>query len=105
MPARAPLNPDGGPRPPFHLFERVIARVSRYGVTAGDEGEVAQVFPDGSILLEVTERAGATARALLGSLADHRPYARSHSARFTPSEIRRPSLLTCSNLNISRSGG
>ena len=74
---------------PIRVFEQVVARVSRYGVAAGDEGEVTRVFPDGSVEVRVAERPSSMMRARYGSLASRPPFVRYRTATFSRSEIRR----------------
>ena len=76
-------------RGPVRMFERVTARVSRYGIAAGDEGEVTRVFSDGSVEVRVVERPPSMMRARYGSLASRPPFARYRTATFARSEIRR----------------
>ena len=74
---------------PIRMFEQVVARVSRYGVAAGDEGEVTRVFPDGSVEVRTVERPSSMMRAKYGSLANRPPFVKYRTATFTRSEIRR----------------
>jgi hypothetical protein len=78
------------PNPSFRLFERVRVTVSRYGISAGEEGEITRVFGDGSLEVTVTDSPSALDRARLGSLASHPPFAHRRAANFKPDEIKRP---------------
>jgi hypothetical protein len=75
---------------PWHLFERARVLVSRYGVNAGEEGEVTRVLGDGSIEITVTNAPSALDRARLGSLANHPTFAHRRAANFAPEELKRP---------------
>jgi hypothetical protein len=74
---------------PFHVFERVSARVSRFGVQAGEEGEITRIFADGSIELRVAESPSPMLRARYGSLASRPPFVKYRTATFAPTEVRR----------------
>jgi hypothetical protein len=77
-------------RPAFRVFERVRVTVSRYGVSAGEEGEISRVLGDGSVEVTVTDPPSALDRARLGDLVSHPPFAQRRSANFRPEELKRP---------------
>ena len=77
------------PDPSFHLFERVRVTVSRYGINAGDEGEITGILRDGSFEVTVSDTPSAIDRARFGSLASRPPFARRRAANFKPGEIKR----------------
>ena len=78
-----------GTAPHYCRFDRLIAMVDRNGIVAGEVGEVTRVYGDGSVELEIRERADPPTFVLFGLLPNKMPFTRCDHARFAAGEVQR----------------
>jgi hypothetical protein len=68
----------------------VITRVAHYSIRAHEHGEVASVYADGGLEIEIIDRPDRLLEMRLGPLARRPPFARRRAERFLPDEVARP---------------